>query len=101
MTNSVPMVTFKNNFNSVKHSPKGPTPPRAKVRILYNKLSMSKMGLPLVLRIFGTYILPIIEYLSPIWAFRQKRKDSIDFLNATLTKYLKRYLCILLPTTMN
>ena len=41
----------------------------------------------------------VIEYASPIWAQRQKRKDAIDFLNATLTKFLKRYLCI--PFTSN
>ena len=38
------------------------------------------------------YILPIVEYASPVWIKGQRSECAEKFLNATLTKFLKTYL---------
>ena len=87
-------VTLSTQLSFSSHIREQCVKARAKAAIIYRKLHMNKMDLGLVLRLFAVYILPVIEYASPIWAFGQKSSPTIDYLNATLTKFLKRYLCV-------
>ena len=67
---------------------------RSRLVVLNNQIGFKTMDLNLALKLFGIYILPIIEYASPVWIKGQRKECAVKFLNATFTKFLKRYLGI-------
>ena len=53
---------------------------------------MKSLPLPVVLKVFDTYVLPILTYCLSVWADFTISSSSRNMLNAVFTKFLKRYL---------
>jgi len=66
---------------------------RAKCGLLFTKLPMMNLPLNLVIDLFSTFILPIYLYGLPLW-LSNCSASSLQMVNATYTKFLKRYLCV-------
>ena len=90
-------VTLSTQLSFSSHLKEVSKRARARLGLLNSQLSFRSMELSLALKLFGIYILPIIEYASPTWINRRRDINSTKYFNATLTKFLKRYLGI--PTT--
>ena len=66
---------------------------RAKCGLLFTKLPILDLPLPLVLELFSIFILPIYNYGLPLW-LSNCSSSSLQAIDSTFTKFLKRYLLI-------
>jgi len=66
---------------------------RAKIGLLFSKLPILDLPLPLVLDLFSVFILPIYTYGLPLW-LSNCSTSSLQMIDSTFTKFLKRYLLI-------
>ena len=66
---------------------------RAKCGLLFAKLPIINLPLNLVIDLFSVFIMPIYLYGLPLW-FENCSTASLQSIDATLTKYLKRYLLV-------
>jgi len=64
---------------------------RAKCGLLFTKLPIMDLPLHLVIDLFSIFILPVYLYGLPLW-LSNCSSSSIQMLDATFTKFLKRYL---------
>lgn len=60
---------------------------------LFFKLPLSSLPLPVALKIFQTYIFPILSYALPAWLHLLNKSSAIK-MNSLYTKFLKRWLAI-------
>ena len=66
--------------------------------LLFTKLPLLDLPLNLVVELFSIFIMPIYMYGLPLW-ISNCSSSSLQMINATFTKFLKRYL--LIPTHSN
>jgi len=71
---------------------------RAKCGLLYSQLPLQHLTIELVQELFDVFILPIYRYGLPLW-ISNCSNSSLQSINATYTKFLKRYLQV--PTHSN
>ena len=64
---------------------------RSKCGLLYSSLPMSNLPLPLILQLFEVFVLPTLSYGLSMW-LPNCSASSLQAVDATYTKYLKRYL---------
>ena len=69
-----------------------------RIGMLFSKLPMKSIPLPVALSVFAMYILPILTYALPVW-FPKVTEESKKRLNSVFTKFLKRYLGLTVLTT--
>ena len=85
-------LSFSKHVNTIN------TKARAKCGLLFARLPILELPLSIVLKLFSIFILPIYHYGLPLW-LSNCSSSSIQAVNATYTKFLKRYL--LLPSHSN
>ena len=66
---------------------------RAKCGLLFARLPLMDLPLPLVLDLFSIFILPTYTYGLSLW-LSNCSAASLQMINATFTKFLKRYLMV-------
>ena len=64
----------------------------SRVGLLYSRLDLQKMPIEVIMKVFICYILPIFEYGLLVWITGNFSDSSKQLVNATFTKFLKRYL---------
>ena len=64
---------------------------RAKCGALLASLPLSNLPLPLILQLFDVFVLPTFTYGLPMW-LSNCSASSLQAVDATFSKYLKRYL---------
>jgi hypothetical protein len=62
-----------------------------RIGYLFVKLPLKDIPLSVLIDIFNTYVLPIVQYALPLW-FPKLSKEGRRSLNSMFTKFLKRYL---------
>lgn len=85
-------VTFSSQLSFSSHLRDINNRARAKIGFLFPTLNLPQLPLPLVLRVFQVYVLPVFEYALPVWNSGSIAKNTWNATNAIFTKYLKRYL---------
>ena len=84
-------VVLTTRLASSKHVDSVVSKAGARIGYLFSALPLSEVPLPVALKIFNTYILPIITYALPTWQ-PNLTEATKKKLNALFTKFLKRYL---------
>ena len=64
---------------------------RAKCGLLFARLPIMNLTLPIVLNLFSTFILPVYRYGLPLW-LSNVSNSSLQMIESMLNKFLKRYL---------
>ena len=82
---------FSSQLSFSKHAKNIDAKARAKCGILFARLPIMDLPLPIVLNLFSTFILPVYLYGLPLW-LSNVSNSSLQMIDATLTKFLKRYL---------
>ena len=72
---------------------------QARIGFLFSRLDIKMLPLETVLKIFQVYVLPMIEYGLPLWLTGKHSDQALARVNATFTKYLKRYLGVPYPSS--
>ena len=86
-------ITFTTQISATKHIDRIISKCNSVLAQLFFKLKIEHATLPLALRIFKTYIQPIIEYGLPVWLPRMNCSSKYK-IDALFTKFLKRFFCI-------
>ena len=63
----------------------------ARIGILFSQLPVKSIPYSVAIKLFDTYVLPIITYALPIW-LPQATESQLGSINCVLTKFLKRFL---------
>ena len=84
---------FSTQLSFTKHAQNITSKARSKCGLLFARLPISNLPLNLVIDLFSIFILPIFLYGLPLW-FENCSTASLQSIDATLTKYLKRYLLV-------
>ena len=85
--------TFTPRLSFSKHANYISARAKSRIALLFSKLPLKYLPLPVVIAVFDTFILPMFLYGLPLWLHSccQASRNSI---NAVFTRYLKRYLGI-------
>ena len=89
---------FSTQLSFTQHAKNIDSKARAKCGLLFTKLPLLDLPLNLVVELFSIFIMPIYMYGLPLW-ISNCSSSSLQMINATFTKFLKRYL--LIPTHSN
>jgi len=82
---------FSTQLSFSNHARRIDAKARAKCGLLFSKLPIMDLPLTLVLDLFSIFILPIYSYGLPLW-LSNVCNSSLQMIDSTLTKFLKRYL---------
>ena len=85
-------VVFSTRLSAHKHVLHIISKCNSRVGLLFSRLPLKELPLTTVLHVFNIYILPILTYCSTVWLPWLKSKADINRMNASFTKFLKRYL---------
>ena len=91
-------VTLSSQMSFSSHLRSVVTKANARIVLLYARLDLQKMPLEVLLKVFQCYILPIFEYGLVLWITGNFSTATEELVNATFTKFLKRYLKLPLYT---
>jgi len=86
-------IVFTTQLSASKHLKSVISKCNSRIGQLFYKLKIDHATLELALKIFQTYITPVIEYGLPVWLPKVSRSAQ-GKLDSLFTKYLKRFLCI-------
>merc|ERR1711867_371958 len=83
--------TFTPQLSFTKHANYLSAKAKSRCALLFSKLPVNYLSLPVVKAIFDVFILPIFHYGLPLW-INSCSSSSQKTINAVYTRFLKRYL---------
>lgn len=84
---------FTQQLSSIQHISQIIAKCNGRVAKLFSSLPLKDIPLPVALKVFSIFILPVIQYCLPVW-LPDAPITSMSKLNSLFTKYLKRFLGI-------